>query len=567
LFKFLKIALEKIEGKMKSDIIKKGIERAPHRSLLRAIGLSEDDFQKPFIAVANSYNDIVPGHIHLKEISEEVKRGIRESGGIPFEFNTIGVGDGIVMGHDGMKFSLASRELIADCVETMVEAHCFDALVCIPNCDKIVPGMLMAAVRINIPTIFVSGGPMMAGKYDGKRIDLKTVFEALGQYSAGKISEEELYKIECVACPGAGSCAGLFTANSMNCIMEALGIVLPGNGTIPAVAPERKKFAYRSGKQIMEVLKSNLKTRDIITRKSIENAFILDLAMGGSTNTVLHLLAIANEAGIEFGLEVINELSEKVPHLIHLSPTGNYHIEDLYRAGGVSAILNEVKKLNILNTDEKTVSLNTLGERIIEAGIQDKDVVRPIENAYSRKGGLKILFGNLAPEGAVVKSGAVTEEMMVHKGPARVFDSEDEAIEAIKSHKIKKGDIVVIRYEGPKGGPGMREMLMPTSSIAGIGLDKDVALITDGRFSGATRGASIGHISPEAADGGPIALVEEGDLINIDIPNAKLELLVSDEELNERRNRWSIKLTEIKSKWLTRYRRLVSSASEGAVLK
>ena len=552
---------------MKSDTIKKGIERAPHRSLLRAIGLSEDDFQKPFIAVANSYTDIVPGHVHLKEISEEVKRGIRESGGIPFEFNTIGVDDGIVMGHDGMKFSLASRELIADCVETMVEAHCFDALVCITNCDKIVPGMLMATVRIDIPTIFVSGGPMMAGKYDGKRIDLKTVFEALGQYSAGKISEEELYKIECIACPGAGSCAGLFTANSMNCIMEALGIALPGNGTIPAIDPERKKFAYHSGKQIMEVLKSNLKAREIITRKSIENAFILDLVMGGSTNTVLHLLAIANEASIEFDLKVINELSEKVPHLIHLSPTGNYYMEDLYRAGGVSAILNEVKKLNILNVDEKTVSLNTLGERIIEGEIKDKDIIRPIENAYSRKGGLKILFGNLAPAGAVVKSGAVTEEMMVHKGPARVFDSEDEAIEAIKSLKIKKGDIVVIRYEGPKGGPGMREMLMPTSSIAGIGLDKDVALITDGRFSGATRGASIGHISPEAADGGPIALVEEGDLINIDIPNAKLELLVSDEELNERRNRWRPKLTEIKSRWLKRYRRLVSSASEGAVLK
>lgn len=552
---------------MKSDTIKKGIERAPHRSLLRAIGLREDDFQKPFIAVANSYTDIVPGHVHLKEISEEVKRGIRESGGIPFEFNTIGVDDGIVMGHDGMKFSLASRELIADCVETMVEAHCFDALVCITNCDKIIPGMLMAALRIDIPTIFVSGGPMMAGKYDGKRIDLKTLFEALGQYSAGKISEEELYKIECVACPGAGSCAGLFTANSMNCIMEALGIVLPGNGTIPAIDPERKKFAYHSGKQIMEVLKLNLKAREIITRKSIENGFILDLAMGGSTNTVLHLLAIANEADIEFDLKVINELSEKVPHLIHLSPTGNYYMEDLYRAGGVSAILNEIKKLNILNADEKTVSLNTLGERIIEGGIKDKDVIRPIENAYSKKGGLKILFGNLAPEGAVVKSGAVTEEMMVHKGPARVFDSEDEAIEAIKSLKIKKGDIVVIRYEGPKGGPGMREMLMPTSSIAGIGLDKDVALITDGRFSGATRGASIGHISPEAADGGPIALVEEGDLINIDIPNAKLELLVSDEELNERRNRWRPKLTEIKSKWLKRYRKLVSSASEGAVLK
>ena len=552
---------------MKSDKIKVGVERAPHRSLLRADGLKEEDFKKPFVAVANSFTEIIPGHIHLREISEEVKKGIRESGGIPFEFNTIGVCDGIVMGHEGMKFSLASRELIADSVETMVEGHCFDALVCITNCDKITPGMLMGAVRVNIPTIFVSGGPMMAGKYDDKRIDLRTLFEALGKHSAGKISEDELYKIECFACPGAGSCAGLFTANSMNCILEALGIALPGNGTIPAVDPLRKSLAYSSGKQIIKVLNKNLKIKDIITEKSIENAFILDLAMGGSTNTVLHLIALAKEAEIEFDLEKINELSEKVSHLIHLSPTGNYYMEDLNRAGGVSAVLNEVRKLNVLNLDEKTVSLSSIGERIKDSKIKDTDVIRNLENAYSVKGGLRILFGNLAPEGAVVKSGAVAEEMMVHKGPSRVFDSEDDAINAIRNLKIKKGDIIVIRYEGPKGGPGMREMLMPTSAIAGIGLDRDVALITDGRFSGATRGASIGHISPEAADGGPIALIEEGDLISIDIPNAKIELLVSDVELAKRKKKWKPKETELKSKWLNRYRRFVTSASQGAILK
>ncbi len=552
---------------MRSDNVKTGADRAPHRSLFYALGLREEDFKKPFIGVANSYTDIIPGHIHLKEIAKEVKRGITDAGGIPFEFNTIGVCDGIAMGHEGMKFSLASRELIADSVETMVEAHSFDALVCITNCDKIDPGMLMAAVRLDIPTIIVTGGPMLAGVDGEKRMDLKTVFEAIGQFNAGKISREQLYKIECTACPGEGSCAGLFTANSMNCLFEALGIALPGNGTIPAVAPERKKIAYDSGRQIIKVLNAGLNARDIITRKAIENAFILDMAMGGSTNTVLHLLAVAIEAEIDFDLKAINELAEKVPHLNHLSPTGDYYMEDLDRAGGVSAVLNELKKSNILNNDEKTVSLCTIGERISGAEIKDKDVIRPIENAYSSKGGLRILFGNLAPDGAVVKAGAVTEKMMIHKGPARVFDSEDEAIEAIRSLKINKGDIVVIRYEGPKGGPGMREMLMPTSAIAGIGLDKDVALITDGRFSGATRGASIGHISPEAANGGLIGLVEEGDLISIDIPNAKIELLVPGEELNKRRNNWKPNLRELKSKWLNRYRRLVTSANKGAVLK
>ncbi len=552
---------------MRSDVVKTGADRAPHRSLFYALGLSEEDFKKPFIGIANSYNDIIPGHIHLNKLSEDVKRGIRDGGGIPFEFNTIGVCDGIAMGHDGMKYSLASRELIADSVETMVNAHQFDGLVCITNCDKIDPGMLMAAVRLDIPTIMVSGGPMLAGGDGDERIDLKAVFEAIGQYNAGKITEEVLHNIECKACPGAGSCAGLFTANSMNCIFEALGIALPWNGTIPAVDPKRSEFAYESGRQIMRILDAGLSARDIITRDAIENAFVMDLAMGGSTNTVLHLLAVAVEADVDFDLKIVNELAEKVPHLMHLSPAGEYYMEDFYAAGGVCAVLNEVKRLDVLNTEAKTVSLRTIGEVVSEFEIKNKDVIRPIENAYSSEGGLKILFGNLAPAGAVVKSGAVDEKMMVHKGQARVFDSEDDAIEAIRSLKIGKGDIVVIRYEGPKGGPGMREMLMPTSAIAGIGLDKDVALITDGRFSGATRGASIGHISPEAADGGAIGLVEEGDIISIDIPNAKIELLVPSEELDRRRSNWKPNLRELKSKWLSRYRRLVTSANEGAVLK
>ncbi|HDY86727.1 MAG TPA: dihydroxy-acid dehydratase, partial [bacterium] len=458
---------------MKSSAVKIGAERAPHRSLFRALGLKDEDFEKPFIGIANSYTDVIPGHMHLRELSEEVKRGIIENGGVPFEFNTIGICDGIAMGHEGMKFSLASRELIADSLESMAEAHCFDALVCICDCDKIIPGMVMGAVRVNVPTIFVSGGPMLAGDYDGKKIDVKDVFEAVGQHSAGKISDDILYKIECAACPGAGSCAGLFTANSMNCLLEVLGIALPGNGTIPAVDPERKVFAYNSGKQIMEVLKADVKAKDIITEKAINNGFILDLAMGGSTNTVLHLLAIANEADIQFDLKRINELSENICHLTHISPSGEHHMEDLHRAGGISALLNEINKLNILNTDEKTVSLVSIGERISGAEIKDKEVIRPTENPYSKTGGLTLLFGNLAPDGAVVKSGAVAENMMVHKGPARIFNSEDDAIKAITSLKINKGDVIVIRYEGPKGGPGMREMLMPTSSIAGIGLDKD----------------------------------------------------------------------------------------------
>ena len=507
---------------MGSEKVKEGFERAPHRSLFRSMGIQDEDFKKPFIGIANSYNNIIPGHIHLNELVEEVKKGVRDAGGVPFEFNTIGICDGIAMGHEGMKFSLPSRELIADSVESMVSAHCFDALVCVTNCDKIDPGMAMAAVRLDIPTIIVSGGPMLPGEMDGKKLDLNSVFEGIGQYNAGKIGEKELRKLERHACPGAGSCAGLFTANSMNCLFEGLGIALPGNGTIPAVDPARKTFAYESGKQILDVLNAGLTARDIITPDAIENAFILDLAMGGSTNTVLHLLAIANEAGIEFDLHRINELADKVPHIIHLRPSGPHFVEDLHHAGGVTAVLKEISKLGVLHSDAKTVSLRTFGERIEEGEIKNSDVIHSVENAYDEKGGLTILFGNIAPDGGVVKSGAVSEEMMLHQGTARVFDSEDDAVKAIDELRIQKGDIVVIRYEGPKGGPGMREMLMPTSRIAGIGMDKSVALITDGRFSGATRGASIGHISPEAAEGGPIALIEEGDLIQIDIPNAKI---------------------------------------------
>ena len=552
---------------MGSEKVKEGFERAPHRSLFRSMGIKDEDLKKPFIGIANSYNDIIPGHIHLNELVEEVKKGVRDGGGVPFEFNTIGICDGIAMGHEGMKFSLASRELIADSVESMVSAHCFDALVCVTNCDKIDPGMAMAAVRLDIPTIIVSGGPMLPGEMDGKKLDLSSVFEGIGQYKAGKINEEELCELEKNACPGAGSCAGLFTANSMNCLFEGLGIALPGNGTIPAVDPARKTFAYESGKQILDVLNAGLTARDIITPDAVENAFILDLAMGGSTNTVLHLLAIANEADIEFDLNRINELADKVPHIIHLRPSGPHFVEDLHHAGGVTAVLKEISKLGVLHLDAKTVSLKTLGERITEGEIKNSDVIHSVENAYDEKGGLTILFGNIAPDGGVVKSGAVSEEMMLHQGTARVFDSEDAAVKAIDELRIQKGDVIVIRYEGPKGGPGMREMLMATSRIAGIGMDKSVALITDGRFSGATRGASIGHISPEAVEGGPIALIEEGDLIQIDIPNAKIELLISEEEFAERRNKWEPKVSDVKSKWLTRYRKQVTSANTGAVLK
>jgi len=552
---------------MRSDEIKKGFERAPHRSLLRACGLQEEDFNKPFIGVANSYIDIIPGHVHLKEFGEIVKQAIREAGGVPFEFNVIGVDDGIAMGHSGMHYSLPSRELIADSIETVVEAHKLDALVCIPNCDKIVPGMMMAAARLNIPTIFISGGAMLAGHLpDGRAIDLSTAFEAVGAYSRGKISEEELKLIEQNACPSCGSCSGMFTANSMNCLAEALGVALPGNGSILAVDPRRKELAKQAGKQIIKLLEADLKFRDIVDEKTIENAFTLDIAMGGSTNTVLHLLAIAKEAGIDFPLEKIDEISKKTPTLCKLAPASNYHIEDLDRAGGVSAILKELSKKGLLHLDRPTVTLKTLGEVIKDAEIKDPNVIRPIDNPYSETGGLAILFGNIAPDGAVIKSAAVDPNMQVHQGKAVCFDSEEEAIKGIMDGKVKEGNVVVIRYEGPKGSPGMREMLTPTSLIMGMGLGDKVSLITDGRFSGATRGACIGHISPEAAAGGPIGIIQDGDEILIDIPNRKLELLIPEEEFNRRMAEFKPKKKEIKSKWLRRYSKMVLSANHGAIL-
>ncbi len=553
---------------MRSDIIKKGFERAPHRSLLRACGLSEEDFGKPFIGVANSYIDIIPGHVHLREFAQIVKDAIREAGGVPFEFNVIGVDDGIAMGHSGMHYSLPSRELIADSIETVVEAHKLDALVCIPNCDKIVPGMMMAAARLNIPTIFISGGPMAAGHTpDGKAIDLATAFEAVGAVSRGLMSETELKVIEENACPSCGSCSGMFTANSMNCLAEALGIALPGNGSILAIDPRRQELARQAGKQIIELLKADLKFRDIVNIQTIENAFTLDIAMGGSSNTILHLLAIAYEAGIEFPLEKIDEISRKTPTLCKLAPASSYHMEDLDRAGGVSAILKELSKKGLLHLDRPTVTLKTLGEVIEDAQIRDPEVIRPITNPYSESGGLAVLFGNLAPDGAVVKAAAVDPKIMVHRGKAVVFESEEEAIDGIMGGKVKAGDVVVIRYEGPKGGPGMREMLSPTSAIMGMGLGDKVSLITDGRFSGATRGACIGHVSPEAAAGGPIGIVKDGDEILIDIPNRKLELLITEEEFEKRMKEFKPKKKQINSRWLRRYAKHVTSANKGAILE
>jgi len=553
---------------MRSDIIKKGFERAPHRSLLRACGLADEDFNKPFIGIANSYIDIIPGHVHLREFAQIVKDAIREAGGVPFEFNVIGVDDGIAMGHSGMHFSLPSRELIADSIETVVEAHKLDALVCIPNCDKIVPGMMMAAARLNIPTIFISGGPMAAGHTpDGKPIDLATAFEAVGAVSRGLMTETELKVIEENACPSCGSCSGMFTANSMNCLAEALGIALPGNGSILAIDPRRQELARQAGRQILELVKADLKFRDIVNEQTIENAFTLDIAMGGSSNTILHLLAIAYEAGIEFPLEKIDEISRKTPTLCKLAPASQYHMEDLDRAGGISAILKELSKKGLLHLDRPTVSLKTLGEVIEDAEIKDKNVIRPITDPYSESGGLAVLFGNLAPDGAVVKAAAVDPKIMVHKGKAVVFESEEEAIDGIMTGKVKAGDVVVIRYEGPKGGPGMREMLSPTSAIMGMGLGDKVSLITDGRFSGATRGACIGHVSPEAAAGGPIGIVKDGDEILIDIPNRKLELLISEEEFEKRIKEFKPKKKQINSRWLRRYAKHVTSANKGAILE
>ncbi len=518
---------------MKSHSIKQGIERAPHRALLRAVGVQSGDFNKPFIGVVNSFNEIVPGHTHLNSIAAAVKTGIIAAGGVPFEFNTIGVCDGIAMNHPGMKFSLPSRELIADSVEIMAEAHQFDALVFIPNCDKVVPGMLMAAVRLNVPSIFISGGPMLAGKlHKGgtcRSVDLISVFTAVGSVINGQMTEAELEEIEIAACPGCGSCSGMYTANTMNCLTEAVGMSLPGNGTIPAVDSRRLHLARQAGRQIMALWENNLRPRDIITKESIANAFAVDMALGGSTNSVLHFMAIAHEAGIKFPLSLINEISGRVPHLCKISPASDVHIEDLDLAGGIPAVMHEISKL--LNGKAKTVTLKPLAATFKNARVRNHEVIRPFARPFSRTGGLAILFGNLAPGGAVVKSGAVAPKMMVHKGPARVFENEEDATRGIMAGKIKKGDVVVIRYEGPRGGPGMREMLTPTSLLSGMGLDKSVALITDGRFSGGTRGAAIGHVVPEAAERGPIAAVRNGDIINIDIPARKLDIAVSDAEI------------------------------------
>ncbi|OGO80828.1 MAG: dihydroxy-acid dehydratase [Clostridiales bacterium GWC2_40_7] len=552
---------------MKSDIVKKGVERAPHRSLFKAMGYTDEEINRPLIGVANSKNEIIPGHIHLDKITEAVKAGIRMAGGTPVEFGAIGVCDGIAMGHMGMKYSLATRELIADSCEAMGLAHSFDGMVFIPNCDKIVPGMLMAAARINVPAVVVSGGPMLSINRNGKQLDLNSVFEAVGACKAGKMTEEEVADFEDHACPGCGSCSGMFTANSMNCLTEVLGMGLPGNGTIPAVYAERIRLAKYAGMKVMELVEKDIKPSDILNAKTFENALTVDMALGCSTNSVLHLPAIANEAGVEMNLDIINDISSKVPNLCKLAPAGHHHIQDLYAAGGVQAVMKELSLKNLLHLDLMTVTGKTVGENIKDAKVKDRDVIRSIDAPYSTTGGIAILRGNIAPDGAVVKRSAVAAEMLVHKGPARVFDSEDDAIKAIYEGNIKKGDVVIIRYEGPKGGPGMREMLGPTSAIAGMGMDKEVALITDGRFSGASRGASIGHVSPEAMEGGPIAAVREGDIINIDIPSGKLNIEVSDEEINKRMKEWTAPKPRITTGYLGRYARLVSSASTGAVLK
>lgn len=554
---------------MRSDAIKKGFDKAPHRSLLRATGVKDEDFKKPFIAIVNSYIDIVPGHVHLQEFGKMVKQAVREAGGVPFEFNTIGVDDGIAMGHDGMKYSLPSRELIADSVETMLNAHKFDGMVCIPNCDKIVPGMLMAAMRVNIPAIFISGGPMAAGRTpDGEAIDLISVFEGVGALSSGKITEERLTLLEKYACPSCGSCSGMFTANSMNCLMEVIGLALPYNGSALAKTKEREDLAVQASGKIMELVERDIKPRDIVSVEAIDDAFALDMAMGGSSNTVLHTLALAQEAEIDYPIENINKVAERVPHICKVSPAGKWHMEDVHRAGGIPAILNEVQRATgMLHLDRITVSGKTLGENIKGKTIQDHDVIRSAENAHSKRGGLAILFGNLAPNGAVIKVGGVDPAMMVFEGPARIYESQDAALRGILEGKIKAGDCVVIRYEGPKGGPGMQEMLAPTSAIMGQGLGDKVALITDGRFSGGTRGACIGHISPEAAAKGPIAALREGDIIAINLHERKINVHLSDDAIQVRLNELEPFTPTTNSKWLKRYSYFVTSADTGAVLK
>jgi len=552
---------------MRSDLMKKGLEKAPHRSLFKAMGMTDDEIRRPMVGIANSANEIIPGHIHLDKIVEAVKAGVRLAGGTPVEFSTIGVCDGIAMNHEGMKYSLSSRELIADSIEVMAVAHPFDALVLVPNCDKIVPGMLMAAMRVNIPSIVISGGPMLAGKFEEKETDLIGVFEGVGRVARGEWTEAKLKDLEDCACPGCGSCAGMFTANSMNCLSEALGMALPGNGTIPAVMAARIRLAKIAGKKIMELWRKNIRPRDIATPAAFKNAMAVDMALGCSTNTVLHIPAIAHEARINLNLDLFNKVSDRTPHLCFLSPAGPHHLQDLDAAGGVPAVMTELVNLGGIDKSALTATGKTVGQNLRGVKVKNCGVIRPIHDPYHKKGGIAILRGNLAPGGAVVKQSAVAPEMMVNEGTAIVFESEEETMEAILKGKVKPGHVVVVRYEGPKGGPGMREMLSPTSAIVGMGLDKDVALITDGRFSGGSRGAAIGHVSPEAAEGGLIALVKNGDRISIDIPKKKLTLLVSGEEIKKRKKRWKIPVPKIKSGYAARYAQMVTSAGTGAVFK
>ena len=551
-------------GKGRSNNLTKGIARAPHRSLLKGLGFTSDEMDKPIIGIANSFNEIIPGHVHLKNLVQSVKDGIRNAGGVPMEFNTIGICDGLAMNHLGMKYSLVTRNIVADSIEAVAMATPFDAIVFIPSCDKIVPGMLIAAARLNIPSVFVSGGAMLAGVYKGKKIGLSNVFEAVGAYESGKITKRELNMVEEMACPTCGSCSGMYTANTMNCLTEALGMGLPGNGTVPAVFSERARLAKKAGMQVMEVLKAGLKPKDIMTREAFENAVAVDMALGGSSNTALHLPAIAHEAGVKLTLDDFNDIAKKIPQLCKLSPSGEYFIEDLYRAGGVTGVMKRMYENGALHGEAKTVALRSQGELAKEAFINDEDVIKPWNKPAYSTGGIAVLKGNLAVDGCVVKEGAVDKEMLVHSGPAKVFNSEEEAVEAIVGGKIVAGDVVVIRYEGPKGGPGMREMLSPTAMIAGMGLDKDVALITDGRFSGATRGASIGHVSPEAASGGNIAIVENGDIIEIDIPNRKINVKLTDEEIEQRKSKLEPHKITVTG-YLKKYAMHVSSAAEGAI--
>ena len=552
---------------MRSDLMKKGLERAPHRSLYKAMGYTDEELSRPMIGVVNSANEIIPGHVHLDVITEDAKAGIRMAGGTPVTFPVIGVCDGIAMGHAGMKYSLASRELIADSIEIMATAHPFDGLLMVTNCDKIVPGMLMAALRLNIPTIVVSGGPMLAGSLNGETVDLISVFEGVGEVKSGKMTQKTLKALEECACPGCGSCSGMFTANSMNCVTEALGLGLPGNGTIPAIDAARRRLAKRAGMQVMNLVKKDIRPRDIATLDAFKNAIAVDMALGCSTNTVLHIPAIANEAGITLDLDLFNKISKKTANICYLSPAGPHHLEDLDEAGGIQSVLKEISNLGVIHHDTLTVTGKTVGGNLKGVTVKNRDVIRSIEDPYNKEGGIAILRGNLAPDGGVVKQSAVSPDMMVNEGRARVFDSEEDSIEAILGGKIRPGDVVVIRYEGPKGGPGMREMLSPTSAIAGMGLDKSVALLTDGRFSGGTRGAAIGHISPEAAEGGPIGLIKEGDTIVIDIPNKKIDLKINQKELTRRKKTFKPKEPTIKTGYLARYAQFVTSASTGAIFK